>query len=266
MNRKILQHEVVIDDVRDFFGRKSSIRFRPSTERGWWFETKRKNILPLDLRIATSKTGRIQLYAEQTELNVYEHIGAGRFWGIDNIIIVPETPWTPYLTAQQYIERLLPFCKEVSESIPAIFIAKESSIEFDNQVQTFGQIKPHTNLKLLVYSKWSGLPSQNEILCIDSLSEDRLREICSAKPQGFPHWRKNFGKIGSLLGWPHMKNVSWRNSNIQKVSYEWWLHAVQDTLGALSLYNHVALPRFEYIRFCGGHALDIQLQKEVARV
>lgn len=254
IQRKILISPVTIHG-RSFLGKKCSISFLPSDIPGWFIRTKSGKIIPIDFRIASYKKGRIVLCEKESPLNVYEHLGALRFTGIDNVIIDTHgNAWTPYLTAGQYLDYFGTALQPTNGYIPTITAKRESCYRSGNALRSLVRIKPLTTLELRIITQWKGLPLNVEHISFNNFSDNFLSEVFMAKPQGLSQ-RKLPAQIVSLFGWPHMKQVAWIDDFDTKAdaAYAWWLHRIQDTLGELSLCDHAALPTGYIISYKSGH-------------
>lgn len=262
IKRKIVTIPVTISG-RDFLGRDSSITFTPHDKPGWWWNTKYHGFIPIDHRIARYKKGRIQLVMPGECINVWEHIGALRYIGIDNVSVsMDHGSWPPYLVAGEYLQYFTDALTEVLEDdeygacIPAIGItaSTDASYSSGNHLLSRVDISRHHELVLSVHSQWKGLPEHNETLYMEILPGAVLRDIFFALPQGLAN-RKVIAQIASFFGWPHMDRVAWPDTfhSKEQASYAFWLHRVQDILGETSLVDHKALPWCKFYSFMAGH-------------
>lgn len=255
IQRKILTEPFTVPG-KDFWGRKSSISFFPTETPGWHLKTS-KGIVPIDFNIATYKKGRIIISEKDCPVNVYEHIGANRFAGFDHVGIYNDGyPWSPYLTAGQYLMELSSHARLTDTFIPTIEPKRKGSYCSHNHLDSSVGIKAGSpDLQMNVVSKWEHLPFYHEELSLRTLTENRLLEIFMARPQGLPK-RKLFATIGErFFNWPHMKQVAWPDDflTVQDVAYAFWLHRVQDIFGELSLADHKALPIGYVTSYMAGH-------------
>ena len=245
---------------KDFWGRRAKITFSPTTKEGWYWNTG-NHIVPIDHRIAHGATGRIELRYKKAVLPIYEHIGPLRFEGIDNVEITLHSPWPPYFGGMcgYYPGFLLEGMLEATNcALPWIQPRQEYLHNSYNKLNASTEIKKSAVFSLLVYSKWPGLPEYYEEIQFSKLAPDDRWKFWNAKPQGTV-FRK---KVATIIGWPNMGYVSWKNeAHPKEVSYRWWCHRVQDILGCLSLAHHRALPLLRYESFCAGHNQDLIVLK-----
>lgn len=244
IQRKILTQPVTVPG-KNFKGQKSRITFSPAGKPGWFLDTPEGGV-PIDFRIASYRRGRVVLKVGNIELHVWEHIGVLRMLGLDGIIIKVHNPWPPYLTAGQYLDRLLPHIQETTGVLPTITPRRSHSFVCKNKKDAFVSIEPSPDFILSVHSKWKWLPKHSDNFIFKDLmqNEDLLKEILYAKPQALPNRKVPAKTMAFVLRWPHMKNVAWIDDfkTKEEASYAWWLHRVQDSLGELSLCDHQAIP------------------------
>ncbi len=255
IQRKKLIEPVIIPGM-NFNGKSSSITFSPYDKPGWWWDTKYNGFVPIDYRIARYKKGRIQLFVPGEVFNILEHLNPLRFDGIDGVAIrMDNNNWPPYYVAAQYLKYFDGKTKKTGEYIPTITVRGDYHYSSSNHLLSEVQIKRSDDFSLFVLSKWEDLPQNGILLDAETLFDKKfLKHVFEAKPQGLSN-RKVFAKIWQLFGWPHMKNVAWKSDFDSKedASYAWWLHAVQDALGEISLASHEALPVGSFFRFKVGH-------------
>lgn len=246
----------------DFWGKPAKITFVPANQKGWFLQTKKDGVIPIDFRIAKRRKGRIDLESGGTILSVYEHIGALRFAGIDGVRIITETRWPPYLGGMMgYLPAFL--LSEYTKDdgiISTIKPKRRAEYNSYNTLQSQTAIRPATRLCLTVQAQWKPLPHYVETFATEELSEEQWMEIWNAKPQG-TLLRK---RIARFLHWPNMNYVAWIDSfnSKEEAAYAWWLHRVQDILGCLSLASHTSLPVLKYESFCAGHKEDLEVLKQ----
>ncbi|MFZ2072624.1 MAG: hypothetical protein WA101_01735 [Minisyncoccia bacterium] len=276
MNRRILTRDVTVPGP-NFFGTKSSITFVPVEEPGWFLlvgEGEKLQKIPIDHRIASYCSGRIKISFNSTEINIWEHIGALRFLGIDGIgVKVPVgSKWPPYLGgAAAYYKELVPYIKTIDEKIPEIKIRGCSSWRDLSKIERIVFIAETANgsmqnrsLILDVSAQWKPFPEDHIWLNVGEESRDFLiNEVFQSKPQGYPLSRYYAAKTASFFGWPNMKYISWANDfkSPEEFAHQCCLHRVQDFLGGLSLASHFALPKGSAYSLNGGHKGDLRVVK-----
>jgi hypothetical protein len=267
MKRKILLNSGTFTE-RDVFGRKTSISFHPAGKPGWYLRYG-NSVIPIDYKIAFSQGSYIQLRCNTlTMLNIYEHIGVLRWLGYDGVEIeMHDNKWPPYGGAVLYLEF---FSKELwfendGSTVERIAPQRHAESFRFNTLDSSAKISFTTDekLHLNVVSHWKGLPPYSSRFLFEELSPSVQSEIWTARPQGYPHYQKRIAQFVSKIGWPNKDRISWKGEQDNKmVSREWFFHAVQDTLGALSLCDPVALPTLSYHRVKGGHFVDLDVIKK----
>ncbi len=267
--KKIQLTKAVTITGPSFLGYTSSITFTPSDQAGWFLKTE-NGLIPIDHTIATHIPGNIKIESSKTTVKTWEHIGVLRFLGIDGIIIsVPEKQkWPPYLGgAGAYYEKLIPYLRIQTNELPTMEVVKENKWKYKKRNGAYVYIEEsgvYSALELFVDAKWKNMPRHHEYILInESRRQFLIDKILSSKPQGFPHSRYNVAKIASMFGWPNFKNVAWKKdfSSKDSVAYWWWLHRVQDLLGALSLCSHTDLPIGKVYSVNAGHEADLHVVK-----
>jgi len=274
----ILTKEVTVFGP-NLFGLKTGVNFVPLNEPGWFLikRDKNKNIIkkaPIDYKIAFCLKGRIQLRHDGIIVNIWEHIGILRFLGIDEIGIemVDGCKWPPYLGgASLYYQKLRPYLKVTRGYIPKVAVKNNFTWTYPNDSKRFVSLKTRVNheLTLIISSQWKPFCRYEETLTLNSdmINEDfmdfLINKVLPSKPQGYPGYNYYAIKVFSILGWPNLKYISWPHDycNTDKLSYDWWLHRVQDLLGDLSLVSHVALPIGQVCSYDGGHMADLMAIK-----
>lgn len=257
----------------NFFGFKSTIRFVPLDEPGWFLIKRDKNgaiikKIPINYKIAFCLKGRIQLKYEDLEINIWEHIGVLRFLGIDcvGVEMIRGSKWPPYLGgAGSYYKQLAKYLSITNEEIPIIKVKQDSSWMYSADSDRSIYISKGDSQKLIldVSAKWKPFRRKTERLIINQeVITFLINCVFSAKPQGYPMSRFYFAKFASFLGWPNLNYISWANKeNESDIPHFWWLHRVQDLLGGLSLADHFALPVGYVNSFDAGHLADVTVVK-----
>lgn len=266
MIRKRLVKEITIEG-RNLLRKKSSITFLPAGKPGWWLRTTNSGDVPIDHRIAKHKEGRIQLCSGGVILNVWEHIGALRFMGIDGVIVVVHDNWPPFLGGMRgYRPYFLKDGVTVEDGImPTIKPVRYGEYESYNHMLSSTAISPSEKLILNVRAKWGDLPWYDQRLVMEELSEDLWEDIWDSKPQGWPKGRSLFFTLLiRLFKKLNRKEVAWIEDFPDKksASYRWGLHRVQDILGCASLCSHIALPIMHYDSYLAGHKEDLIIHKQ----
>lgn len=266
MIRKKLIKEVTVPG-KNFLRQKSSITFLPAGKPGWWLRTKHAGDVPIDHRIARHKEGRIQLCCGGTRLNVWEHIGALRFMGIDGVIVVVHNSWPPFLGGMRgYRPYFLEKGVTVDDGVlPIIKPKKYERYESYNHILATTAISPSEKLVLNVQAKWGDLPWYSERLVVEEISNGLWEDIWNSKPQGWPKGRSPFFTLLiRLFKNLNREEVAWIKDfpDEKSASYGWGLHRVQDILGCASLCSHIALPVMQYDSYLAGHKEDLIIHKQ----
>ncbi len=265
MIRKKLIKEITVTG-KNFLRQESSITFLPAGRPGWWLRTKDKGDVPIDHRIARHREGRIQLHCGGTTLNVWEHIGALRFMGIDGVVVVVNNKWPPFLGGMRgYRPYFTQKGVTVDDGVlPTIKPKKYDEYESFNHILSSTSISPSEKLVLRVKARWGDLPWYSEDLVIEELSDDLWEKIWNSKPQGWHKGRSLFFTLLIRL-FKNLNNeeVAWIKDfpDTQSASYGWGLHRVQDILGCASLCSHIALPIMLYGSYLAGHKEDLIIHK-----
>ena len=224
--------------------------------------------MPINYKIARAKHGYIQLCVENDLGNVYEHISPLRSLGYDGIALKFHDKWPPYCGGVRaylaFFKKELRF-KTTDDDIPYIG-PSQSSEAFRKDRSSFVKIVPVSDKRLHmdVLSQWRPLPTYRRKFVFEAMSLEDQQRIWDAKPQGDPqYYRKLFAKVLHTFGWPNMQHISWKSDGTpHQIAEEWWYHAVQDTIGAVNLCDHIALPAASVKRAYGGHALDLEAVKK----
>jgi hypothetical protein len=255
IERNQLIDEVVIPG-KDFLGRSSIITFTPHDQPGWWWDTRYHGFVPIDHRIARYKKGRIQLAVPGEEINVWEHFGPLRLTGADGLAVrMDHNSWGPYKTAGEYELYFKGKLKSTGSTIPIVYPSVDYSNHSYNHLLSEVQIKKSDHFSLTLVSQWEDLPMYKDTIGNALYNESFKNQIFFAKTQALSHRKIPAYIAQKLFGWPHMHNVAWKKDfkSPTDASYGWWLHAVQDALGEISLASHTAIPVGSFMRIRANH-------------
>ena len=255
IQRKQLIDTVVIEG-KDFLGRSSTITFTPHDQPGWWWDTKYSGFVPIDHRIAKNKKGRILLAVPEEELNVWEHFGPLRYTGADGLSVrMDHNSWAPYKTAGEYELYFKGKLKDTGSTIPIVYPQVEYSHNSYNHLLSEVQIKKRDHFALQVVSQWEDLPEYKDIIGNILYNESFRDQIFFAKTQALSHRKIPAYIAQKIFGWPHLHAVAWKKDfkSSTEASYAWWLHAVQDALGEISLASHTHIPVASFLRIKANH-------------
>ncbi len=274
MKKYILTREVVIPG-RDLLGRRCKIIFKPFYKPGWYLADDLGHPHPIDHRIAKALKGRIALKVPGIKLQVWEHLGALRFLGIDHVIIFispsysPIGDWPPYKTAWEYYEFLAPHLRSVDEEMEWIGPKEDYIASIDQNglnrkcwIQKNGRHEP--SLNATIRTQWLPLPEICKTISINNnLKADDLKAFLMAKPQGVNHFQQYACRLLAWFGWPHLNGINWLHDysdNAEKLRKAEGLfdHRAQDLFGALSLASHEYLPNCLVESRYGGHLIELE--------
>lgn len=266
MIRKKLKKEVTIRGINIFL-QNASITFLPAGKQGWYLRTLTHGNVPIDHRIARHREARIQLHCGDTTLNIWEHIGALRFLGIDEVVVVVHNKWPPFLGGMKgyYPEFLKEGVLEECGILPTIKPLQYRDYETFNHVLASTKISPADTLELQVWARWGTLPWYKEHFVMEKIPLDQWEEIWNSVPQGWLRGRNALLSLGvRLLKKNVSENIAWIKNfkTLEETSRAWGYHRVQDIFGCLSLCSHIALPAMQFNSYCAGHREDLVIVKE----
>lgn len=264
MQAKKLAFQVSIIS-ENLFGREAKITVRPSNQRGWYwqFDAEESPIL-ISAKLLHFKKRRLVLQHETKSLNIYEHIGALKWTGLDNVIISCDA-WPPYDgRSWELYHTLRPCIQNTDRLIQWCTTDQEISVEFSGLRSGFTRIIPDTkkSLRVIVISKYEGLGKKTLTLNFPA-GNGTFEEIFKAFAPGWPPKLFYLQKLASLFGWPHLKKSLWPKSCQSKdqALEQFALHRATDLLGALSLIHPYRLLSGTVISYCSGHWADTEVVK-----
>ena len=149
-------HPIVLKNRVDitgpnFWGLKGKLTFFPTLVSGW-----RWNINPaypiIEPSIVANKQRRLRLSYYGKKLEIYEHLGVLRWFGLCNLFI-ESSPWFPYYGRSIEIwQAIKPFCEEnTSKEIKWYTIEKPVRWEYPELrggQKAFTEIQPNTEQAL----------------------------------------------------------------------------------------------------------------------
>ena len=261
MNPIRLNSEVTIRGP-DFWGKQSFITFYPTDkEKGWRWKTKNGVVL-ISPSIVQRKMRRFKIYSGSEKIEVFEHIGLLRYFGLCNLMI-ESSPWPPYYgSGFKFWEAIKPFCSiDNSSEIPWYTIKTPVRWAYPksrNGYRAFTEIQPNKNKRLeieVIYSLPGGVYTQ----CFSFPDDKLLEKICQYNSQGLSDFSYYMAKVISLFGWPHFEHIAWRHQLTQENALKCFtIHRAADLLGALCLLCRDGLLSAKIISRCSGHEADIQ--------
>lgn len=113
-----LKSDVSIE-APNFWGFRGNVVFSPLIEKSnWWFWKTDWGSVRIEPEIIDRKTRRLRLSYENQKMEIFEHIGVLRWFGLCGVSI-KSTPWPPYCgNSSAFWQALKPFCRvDASEEI-----------------------------------------------------------------------------------------------------------------------------------------------------
>jgi len=259
MDRFILTKSVVIRG-HDFWGRTTAVRIEPTSSRGWYWQVNGTDV-HINPSMLASRRNRIALMHDKRELHVFEHLGALRFAGLDNVRLITDNAWLPYdgsaglfwSACQPYIRR---------DGLSRLYTASQrvsvARYQGHGERSVTYEPGPSRTLEVRVYINYPELGELDRTWTFPRVS---FGEIGYTKTQGWPRWRRPFAKVASRLGWPHERAVIWPQEHSAEHTLELFArHRALDIVGALSVLcpaGGVLVGKVS--SHCAGHADDINL-------
>lgn len=265
MHPIVLKKEVSVNG-RDLFGRKAKITFYPiqGKERGWWWlmdkETFSLEMLPNIVHLGKRRT---KLVAGVRKLEVFEHIGSLRWFGLCDLVI-ESTSWPPFHGRPLELwEAIKNSCeKDTSRDIPWYTLKEPVRWTYPKcraGLTAFTEISPSTEkrLKIRVIGKYLGLPPYQLTYVFP---DPALEEILAVHSQGLPSMLYHLLKIPSLFGWPHHDKFVWQQNHAEEEIWGKFVqHRVADLLGILTFLCRDGLLSADVTSVCSGHKADINV-------
>lgn len=244
----------VVVSGRDIFGRKSQITFAPYDFPGWHWKCGNE-VVPINSSIALCNSRRITLVYKEFRLEIYEHIGALRWTGLDGIII--ESPkFPPYHgRTKELWDALKPFCQKTGNQGVWVKPLEGCLVIGADDASRKVSFEPlDGKLIISVILKIKKLGERVEEYELPML----LEEIFEAHSLGWPPYLYYVSKLAKAFGWPHHENVGWVQKNTADILLEKICrHRLVDLLGALSLVTHEHFLSGRVVSYKGGHAIDL---------
>lgn len=259
-----LKSEVIIEGP-NFLGLKGKITFSPlKPEYGWVWQDDRSFFISINPAIVDDKTRRTRLFFQGKKIEIFEHIGVLRWFGLCGLSI-KSSSWPPYYgRALEFWEAIKPVCEEDTSKEINWYTVKEpvrwTYPKPRNNRIAFTEIRPNAKkeLKMEVRCSYPGFGGYTLYFCFPDNKE--LEKLCSVHTQGWPPYFYCFSRIASKCGWPHHKAAIWIQDHgkelltLEKFVY----HRAADLLGTLSLLCQDGLLSANVISVCSGHKADIE--------
>ncbi len=261
-----LKSEVIIKGS-NFFGRKAEITFFPmEKDLRWWWEYYKHAFIPIGPEIVDCRNRRLRLFFENKTLEIYEHIGLLRWFGLLGVMI-SGSGWPPYYGRSiEFWHAIKPFCigdesqeitwYKLETSGPIYWIYPNTRAGH----RSFTAIFPTSEKRLLleISVDYPGLGEQR--MCFSLPDKETLEKICAAHNQGWPPYLYYLSKIGGLFGWPHHRTAVWPQKHQKEETLEKFiLHRAADLLGALSLLCRDGLFAGRVVSKYSGHQADLEV-------
>jgi hypothetical protein len=263
MNQIELQSAVSVKGF-DLFGRKAEISFRPTHLSGWQWQMDKGYSIEISPEIINLKSRRTQLFFdEDNKLEVYEHIGLLRWFGLCNVLI-ESTSWPPYHgRLLELWQAIKPHCQIDKSKEISWYTVKEKAKwvypESRNGLVAFTEILPNyrKELNINLISSYPGLETTNINLVFPD--KELLERLSYNFSQGWPPILYHLLKIPSFFGWPHHDKIVWiQREGKESASMKFAYHRMHDLLGLLSLLCRDGLLSANVISVCSGHRADVE--------
>lgn len=263
MNAIRLTQKVTIESP-DFRGLKGKLTFYPlDSKNGWMWRSKESFLISINPAIVDNKVRRTRLYFQGRKLQIYEHIGVLRWFGLCGVSI-ESTLWPPYYgRAFEFWQAIKPLC-EVDTSKDINWYTVREPVKWTypkprNNQTAFTEIRPNAKkeLKMKITCNYPGMGAWTSYFSFPN--NEKLEELCLAYGQGWPPYLYHFSKIASKCGWPHHKASTWVQEHGKGlITLEQFInHRAADLLGALSLLCRDGLLSASVTSICSGHEADI---------
>jgi hypothetical protein len=185
---------------QDFFGRETELVVSP-LEKGipgfwYWDSLSSKEFSGITPEIVRVKNRRIQLFDQTSLLQVYEHIGVLRFFGLFGLegLGITGSGWPPYDgRAIGLWKAIKPNCLPVRKSFPLYMVRKSVSFVYDSPRggrKAFTKISPTLNgqLTLDITRSYPGIGTQQKPNCSKRFARPRPwagLHFCSVYRNGY---------------------------------------------------------------------------------
>jgi hypothetical protein len=262
----VLKSQVVYKGP-DFFGRKSELKFTPRYMKDpscwlWRAPSDSGNVHEIEPGLVRCERRRIELVNGLGSLNVYEHIGVLRFFGLIGGLEIGGIGWPPYDGRASGLWNVLrPACITEKITLPLYSVSKTVRYEystFRGGRRAFTEIGPSRDGKLTldIMRSFPGLGEYRERFQFPNKA--LLEKICDVRTLGWPPKAYYVSRFFSAFGWPHHDSVIWSQDHDKQGllrSIVW--HAALDTLGVLSLLCRDGYFVADVVSECSGHEADV---------
>lgn len=264
MDSLLLTREVKIVGP-DFWGRSGEITFSPSKceWKGWRWKNGASEPNFIFAQMLHHRARRTCLQGEKGEMNVFEHVGALRFFGLSQVTIA-SPKWPPHFgRGWELWQALSPHCERSRVDVPLYGVRRAVRGSYERPrggYEAFTEIKPPTGpvLRLDITICYPGLGPTSATF--EFPDERLLVKVIQAKSQGWPPWLYYPARGAAVLGWPHLDKSAWPESDKggARVLDEFLLHRAHDLLGGLSVLCRDGYFVGDVVSVCSGHKADVE--------
>ncbi len=247
----------------DFRGLRRELTFYPLESKNGWMWWSRSFLISINSAIVDTKVRRVRLCFEGKKLQIFEHLGVLRWFGLCGLSI-QSSPWPPYYgRSSEFWQAIKPFCEEnKSEDIKWYTIrepVKWTYLKLRNNQAAFTEIYPNTRkeLKVKIMCSYPGIGAWTDYFSFPN--REILEELCTAYNQCWPPYFYYFSKIASRGRWPHDKTFTLARVRGKQITIlkQFINHRVTDLLGTLSLLCRDGLLSADVTSICSGHEADV---------
>jgi len=272
IKRLLLKNDVIIQG-RSYWGRRTWMRFSPHPDGlpGWyWRPTPGAKAVPVTSKLVRAKLRRMEISHQGKSFQIWEHIGALRWTGLDSVIVESERPHPPYhgRPHEKWLQLKL-HCQETDEFIPWVTVKEPVRFvdpENVSRVVKIDPLKDERTLRAYISIDYPGLTPHKMTF---ELPGNPLEPLFEWQTQGFPLWLYGVSKAASHIRlWHSHHKIEWvqeapsREEGVRR----WTVHRFIDILGALSLVSHEGLFAGHVFSHKGGHGTDVGLLQKIRKV
>lgn len=267
MNNCLVLTQPVTIAGSNFWGRKAEITFSPSEWPGWWWEFLPSQTVKIIPSIVEKKKLRTQLAFHEKKLEIFEHFGVIRWFGLHNVRIKSDK-WPPHFGSAHLLwQKLKPFCKQ-----DTLRQTKWQTVcnpvrweypELRGGKIGFTEILPLDKPILEMDITYGYPPLGLKNMCFSIPDIATLEEICRFPRQGISRNMYHIEKFASLFGWPNFHKTVWPNHySPEETMRRFVLHRTADLLGVLCLLcQDSGLFAGKIISHHSGHEADLRAVK-----
>jgi hypothetical protein len=248
---------------RDHLGRKSELLFTPTYPHKngfFWRHTAGAPAVPISAEFAAARSRRISLEHGEQALNIYEHIGALRWAGLDGIEISCSSDWPPYFgrTLELY-KALSDYIVQMPDEMRWCTVDSQVRIRYTGEPKRFTALYPtdQPRLNVVIICDYPGMGRKE----LNYIWPHDLMPAFSSFTQGWPSWAYYPSQLAGLFGWPHAKRICWKQRSRESTLEMFCLYRLTDLLGGLSLIHPTRFFAGTVVSYCSGHWADIHAIK-----